>query len=86
MTTRFDIEERWPELFAQLDETQRRAVVQSLAADWHEGWIPNREDVKNLTDRVRGAIDREEYVRRVRRRAEQHRSSRPSSAPSEQLP
>lgn len=27
----FDVEERWPELFAELDETQRRAVVRSLA-------------------------------------------------------
>ncbi|WP_205570148.1 MULTISPECIES: hypothetical protein [Actinomyces] len=35
---RLDVEERWPELFEQLDATQRRAVVQSLAADWHEGW------------------------------------------------
>lgn len=45
MATKFDIEERWPELFVQLDETQRRAVVQSLASAWHEGWTPNREDV-----------------------------------------
>ncbi|WJY93593.1 hypothetical protein CFAEC_14050 (plasmid) [Corynebacterium faecale] len=27
MATKFDIEDRWPELFVQLDETQRRAVV-----------------------------------------------------------
>jgi len=69
----FDIEQQWPELFAQLDAKQRRAVVQSLASAWHEGWEPNREDVENLTDRARGAIDREEYMRRVRQAAERQR-------------
>lgn len=74
MTERLDIEDRWPELFEQLDEVQRRAVVQSFAAAWHEGWIPNREDVENLTDKARGAIDADEYRRRahaaVRRRTQ----------------
>lgn len=65
MAARFDVEERWPELFAELDETQRRAVVQCLASAWHEGWEPNREDVENLTDRARGAIDAAEYRRRA---------------------
>lgn len=72
MTERLGIEDRWPELFEPLDEVQRRSVVQSFAAAWHEGWIPNREDVKNLTDKARGAIDTDEYRRRahaaVRRR------------------
>lgn len=62
----FDVEERWPDLFSGLDAWQRRAVVQSLATEWHEGWEPNREDVANLTDLVRGVIDRAEYMRRVR--------------------
>lgn len=61
----FDIEDRWPELFAQLDATQRNAVRQSLAAAWHEGFEPTREDVENLTDRARGAIDAAEYRRRA---------------------
>lgn len=65
MAEKFDVEERWPELFEQLDTIQRRAVLQSLAAAWHEGWIPNREDVENLTDEARGAIDETEYLRRV---------------------
>ena len=65
MAAEFNIESRWPELFVQLDETQRRAVVQSLASAWHEGWTPNREDVENLTDEARGAIDAEEYRRRA---------------------
>jgi len=60
----FDVEDRWPELFAQFDGTQRNAVRQSLAAGWHEGFEPTREDVENLTDYARGAIDFPEYRRR----------------------
>ena len=70
MSVPFDIETRWPELFERLDAVQRRAVVQSLAAAWHEGWVPNREDVENLTDEARGAIDAAEYLRRARGAAE----------------
>ena len=73
MAGSFDIEQQWPELFAQLDAKQRRAVVQSLASAWHEGWEPNREDVENLTDETRGAIDHDEYMRRVRQAAERRR-------------
>lgn len=62
----FDVEERWPELFEALDATARDAVRQSLAAAWHEGFEPTREDVENLTDEARGAIDEAEYFRRVR--------------------
>ena len=65
MADKFDVEERWPELFVQLDEHQRRAVVQSPASGWHEGFTPTREDVENLTDFSRGAIDFEEYLRRA---------------------
>ena len=68
-----DLEGRWPELFAQLDPEQRRSVVQSFASAWHEGWQPNREDVENLTDLVRGAIDDAEYSRRVAVAAERER-------------
>lgn len=80
MTTKFDVEERWPELFAALDARERRAVVQSLASGWHEGWVPNREDVENLTDLARGAIDDGEYMRRVRQAAERHRKAAPAIA------
>lgn len=59
------VEQRYPELFAQLGDKQRRAVVQSLAAGWHEGFNPTREDVENITDYARGAIDADEYDRRA---------------------
>lgn len=55
------VEDRWPELFVQLDEVQRNSVRQSLAAGWHEGFNPTREDVENLTDYACGAIDFDEY-------------------------
>lgn len=61
----FDVEDRWPELFVQLDDVQRNSVRQSLAAGWHEGFDPTREDVENLTDYARGAIDVPEYRRRA---------------------
>jgi hypothetical protein len=77
---RFDIEERWPELFEGLDASQRNAVRQSLAAAWHEGWTPNREDVKNLTDEASGTIDEAEYFRRVREAA-RRASISPSNEP-----
>lgn len=60
----FDVEDRWPELFVQLDDVQRNSVRQSLAAGWHEGFNPTREDVENLTDLARGSIDFPEYRRR----------------------
>lgn len=74
MAERFDIEERWPELFADLDDGKRHAIVQALASAWHEGWVPNREDVENLTDEARGAIDEAEYLRRARESARRRRS------------
>lgn len=65
MAEKFDVEERWPELFAQLDDEQRNSVRQSLAAGWHEGFTSTREDVENLTDYARGAIEFDEYIRRA---------------------
>ena len=65
MEEQFDVEHRWPELFTGLNHSQRHAIIQALASAWHEGWIPNREDVANLTDKVRGSIDQKEYSRRV---------------------
>ncbi|MDO4241117.1 MAG: hypothetical protein Q4C71_01105 [Microbacteriaceae bacterium] len=65
MQGEFNIEARWPELFAGLSDKARNAVVNALASNWHEGWTPNREDVKNLTDLVRGDITEAEYDRRA---------------------
>lgn len=74
MAVEFNIEARWPELFAPLDQTRRSAVVNAFASSWHEGWVPNREDVENLTDLMRGAIDEAEYDRRAAGKAQRHRT------------
>ncbi|HWS52324.1 MAG TPA: hypothetical protein VN241_15035 [Microbacterium sp.] len=71
----FDVGERWPRLFAQLSEAQRATVIQTLASSWHEGWEPNRQDVENLTDHARGAIDTEEHLRRADAAAERRRKA-----------
>lgn len=63
-----DLEARWPELFEPLTDRQRRAVVQALAANWHEGWKPNYDDVRDLVELQRGVITHEEYMQRAFRR------------------
>ncbi|HJX77809.1 hypothetical protein [Glutamicibacter sp.] len=65
-----DLEQWWPELFAGMDSETRNSIVQAFAGSWHEGWEPNREDVENLTNFVRGEYDREEYLRRAMVQAE----------------
>jgi hypothetical protein len=77
MASEFDVEARWPELFESLRDDDRRAVLNALASNWHEGWEPNREDVENLTDFARGAIDKAEYDRRAAAAAA-HQSGRSS--------
>jgi hypothetical protein len=74
MGERFDVEERWPELFEGLTPEDRRAVLNALGSNWQEGWEPNRLDVENLTDYARGEIDRPEYERRLLVAAERFRT------------
>ena len=64
MAETFTVEEQWPELFAQLDETQRDSVRQALAAGWLEVVTPTREDVESVTDSTRGAFALAESRRR----------------------
>lgn len=64
MSEQFAVVETWPELFEGLTDEQHRAVVNALASGWHEGWTPNREDVGDLSDYVRGTITMEEYQAR----------------------
>lgn len=64
-----DVVSLWPELFEQLNELQRNSIRQACAANWHEGWTPNRGDVANLAAHTQGDLDDEEYLRRARTRA-----------------
>lgn len=73
----FDVEVRWPELFALLTAEQRSVVIEAMASTWHEGWEPNREDVENIVDHARGAIGDEEYLRRADAAAERRRVTQP---------
>ncbi|MFZ4843573.1 hypothetical protein [Mycetocola saprophilus] len=78
MSTQFDIQARWPELFASLDAVTTTHIINTLASGWHEGWEPNREDVKNLTDYARGTIDKAEYARRADAAARTHEARSPA--------
>jgi hypothetical protein len=80
-----DLNQQTPSISQKLNPTQRRSVVQSFASAWHEGWTPNREDVENLTNKIRGAIDREGYMRRTRETAERHRKAEAATLPRPDL-
>ena len=68
MGRKLDLEGMWPELFEGMSYTQRRAVIDACAANWHEGWEPNYDDVKDLADYARGVITAEEYTIRTQTR------------------
>lgn len=70
MNNETSLEDRFPELFETLTDRQRDTVMRSLTEGWHEGWIPNSEDVADLVDYARGAIDMDEYKRRSLEKAE----------------
>ena len=45
---RLALDERWPSLFDDLPAADRYLITQTVAAGWHEGWTPDREDVRCL--------------------------------------
>lgn len=61
----FDVETRWPDLFADLTPAQHDVVVNALASAWHEGYEPERDRVEILTAFARGDIDAAESARRT---------------------
>ena len=63
--TTLDLENWWPELFVDLDRDQRDRVVHAWAAQWHEGWEPNRSDVALFVEYIAGRVSGDEYRRRV---------------------
>lgn len=62
--------ERFPDLFDGLTDEQRRGITQTLANGHLEGWEPTREEISDLIDVDLGRISDEEYITRVRRRAD----------------
>ncbi len=71
-------ERQWPEVFASLDATTRKAVLGVLANHALEGMEPDRESVTNLCARARGDIDKAEYNRRAEARAARMTAARAS--------
>lgn len=69
MSEPLDAEHRWPGAFDTLDAANRRAVIQSIANGWLEGWKPTRADVDNLVLAARGDITTEEYLRNAREKS-----------------
>lgn len=65
--TELDFEGRWPEPFEDLDQEQRRAVVDSFVDGWHSGWEPIQQDVADLTELVAGVITKDEHRARALR-------------------
>lgn len=53
---------RWPELFADLTDTQVRGVVQAIDNNVLEGWDPQREDIEFLTRDARGEFTAAEAI------------------------
>lgn len=62
MDTEFNILSQWPELFEGLSKDRKKSVINNLASSWHEGWVPNYEGVKLLTDYEKGIITEEDYM------------------------
>lgn len=53
---------RWPELFADLTDTQVRGVVQAIDNNVLDGWDPQREDIEFLTRDARGEFTEDEAI------------------------
>ncbi|GAA2534478.1 hypothetical protein GCM10009860_13440 [Microbacterium mitrae] len=67
--TGFDVVQLWPELFTGMSERSRDGIRQAVAANWHEGWTPDRAAVTDLAACAKGEISREEMLERALRRA-----------------
>ncbi|WP_035745193.1 hypothetical protein [Haematomicrobium sanguinis] len=57
-----DLEGHWPELLDSLDDKARHEVRQILAANWHEGWVPNSADVAEIVKTIRGDLSVDEQL------------------------
>ena len=60
---------RYPELFAELTDTQARSVHDAIANSVLEGWEPTRENVAEQVAHAAGRLSIDEVVARARARA-----------------
>lgn len=59
----------YPELFAQLDDRQARALHNAISNNVLEGWEPTRDDIADQIDAILGRITDDELLSRAIRRA-----------------
>ena len=72
--------DKWrPDLFEPLGRAEREGLVNGLAVNWRENWVPNREDVEDRLALRGGATSLDELARRYRT-AHAFCRSRPSTA------
>ena len=72
--------DKWrPDLFEPLGRAEREGLVNGLAVNWREDWVPNREDVEDRLTLRGGATSLDELARRYRT-AHAFCRSRPSTA------
>lgn len=64
----------YPELFAQLDDRQARALHNAISNNVLEGWEPTREDIADQVDVLLGRITDDELVARTLARIPPSRS------------
>lgn len=61
----FDLPDRYPDLFEQLNDKQRRRVIDVLVSSWLSGYEHSREEVARFIDLVVGRISGEEYRKQI---------------------
>lgn len=59
------LEKLYPDLFEGLTLEQVERLNNSWAAQWHEGWEPNRAQVELSVRRERGEVSRDGYIEAV---------------------
>ncbi|OFM97404.1 MULTISPECIES: hypothetical protein [Rothia] len=65
MAEYFDLPERYPELFAQLNEEQYQNVVEPLISSWLEGYDFSRKEVARFIDHELGRISDDEFRKQI---------------------
>lgn len=59
----------WPDLFEPLSPAEREELIEGLAVNWHEGWVPNRADTADVIDVQLGRLTPLQTARRAADRA-----------------
>ena len=82
----FDLPDRYPDLFEQLNDKQKRGITQALASAWLDGYEHSREEIARLIDLELGRISWEEYRKQSLERARTLNKQRSQEAHSSTEP